>query len=478
MKAKRILQSALAVIMAAMMMLLASCGTAEDVSADGENRLTRAEEEAENAEVTAKEDTAKPTGEATGEEAADTADETTTNAETSTDAKKMPEKPIYYDEYIIDAITGKVFLATDFAEPGTNGNTIFRTNDSPSYCGVKDKGGNTVIEAMYTNLKGNADNTYFYFELNDANGILNDKGEIIIKGLDIISADLVYTNIFYPENIITNTSIYSLPSGELIGEYEQINVFSDEKTFLVTGSNKNDSPYAKIIDSKGNQIADLLSDSPVTADQISSIDIAYYPPTIKEKPLIAVRLISNDEYFYSLFNNKGEKIEGWIQVPQNGYGVSYLYSNIVTNSLRSDDNAWLVNVYDYSGKKLGSFEKEFSINGKVFKEEDSNVFLRTDGSKIGEFSEYSYEPVAGGTMNWSNAVIVTDTDGMFKGVIIGDELKYPCEYTNILYLGGFYKVGDIDGFSEWGNYQLLMLQKGSETIYITAETGAVVDLPQ
>jgi hypothetical protein len=462
MKTKRILQSLFAVIMAAMMLLLASCGAAEDVSADGDNRLTRAKEE----ETVA--DTKAATEEKT-EETTTKAAETTAAVTTSADVKKIPEKPIYYDEYIIDAVTGEVFLATDFTEPETNGYTIFR--DDSNHCGVKDKNGNIVIDAMYDSLEGNTDNTYFYFKLNDAYGVLNEKGEIIIKGLDH-NTDLL----FYPENIVAYTStfsLYSLPGGEFIGEYEQIRDF-DDKTFLVTSSYGNDNPYAKIIDSKGNQIADILSDSQISADQFSSIlSYSTYGDIINtEIPLREIILISNNgDWSCGLFNKKGEKIEGWIQVPQNGYVVSYLYSNIVTNSLRSDDNAWLVNVYDYSGKKLGSFEKEYSINGKVFKEEDSNVYLRADGSKIGEFSDYSQSPFEYYTNrnNWSNAVIVTDIDGMFKGVIIGDELKYPCEYTNIDF---------VDGNNSFERGQLLRLQKGSETIYITAETGAVVDLPQ
>ncbi|MDR0991955.1 MAG: hypothetical protein LBL87_03540 [Ruminococcus sp.] len=372
-------------------------------------------------------------------------------------------------------------METDFAEPITNGNTVFRTDATPSYRGVKDKNGNVVIDAIYNSLEGNADNTYFYFELNDARGVLNDKGEIIIKGLDY------YTDyIFYPENIVLYTnplSLYSLPSGELVGEYEHIYDF-DNKTFLVTGFDENDNPYAKIIDSKGNQIADLLSDSPIPADQISGIqclDVPYEYYNI-EIPFIEIALASkNGDWSHGIFNKKGEKIDGLNQVPRWSYGVDYLYSGIVTNSLRSDDNGWLTNVYDYSGKKLGSFETTSylnTFNGKVFKEEDSNVFLRADGTKIGEFSNYSSEPyrIYDSTKgNWSNAIIVTDADGMFKGVIIGDELKYPCEYTDIKF------VDDSDSISGdiiVGRCNLLMLQKGSETIYITALTGAVVDLPQ
>jgi hypothetical protein len=86
MRTKRILQSALAIIMAAMMMLLASCDAAEDVSADGDNHLTRAEEEAEE---TATETEAKT--EAKAEETTTKAAETTAAA-TTTVKETLPVK--------------------------------------------------------------------------------------------------------------------------------------------------------------------------------------------------------------------------------------------------------------------------------------------------------------------------------------------------------------------------------------------------
>jgi hypothetical protein len=519
MKAKIILQSALAVIMAAFM--LASCGAAEDVSADGENRLTRAEEEAEETVAETKEDTAKPAGEATGEEAGDTADETTTNAEISTDIKYFPDKTFLYNKYIIDAVTGEILLTTDEIDnyPDnnrgvsfeknllkyidnlynvryidangnevtrllTNGYEVFR-DDSGNY-GVKDKNGNIVIEAMYDELKGNADNTYFYFTLNSVKGVLNDKGEIIIKGINLTNTGLDPEDIFYPENIVTAISIYSLPSGELIGEYEQIRVF-DDKTFMVTGFDENDNPYAKIIDSNGNQIADLLSDSPLSIDEIYEISILQSQATdgnwysLKyalniEKTLLAVSLRSNDdEYFYGLFNNKGEKVEGWVSVNRNNdvwYEVSYSYGNILSILLTHDAYNKVtersINSYNYNGELISTdLKNAYAINGKVFNNVDSDTYVNVEGAEIGEFSSYSSPTIP--APYWSNALIVTDTDGMFKGVIIGDELKYPCEYTNIDF---------VDGNISFEPGQLLKLQKGSETIYITAETGAVVDLPQ
>jgi uncharacterized protein YxeA len=105
MKTKRIMKSALAVIMAVMMMLLASCGAAEEVSADGDNHLTRAEEEAEE---TVAETEAKAVEKA--EETTTKAPETTV-AETTAETENMGSLPIklysqvdhflYYGEFIL-----------------------------------------------------------------------------------------------------------------------------------------------------------------------------------------------------------------------------------------------------------------------------------------------------------------------------------------------------------------------------------------
>jgi hypothetical protein len=497
------LKSAIAVIMAAMMMLLASCGQAEDVSAEGDNRLTRAEEEKENAETTAKEDTAKPAGEETGEEAGDTpADETTTNAETSTDIKYFPDKAFLYDKYIIDAVTGEILLTTDeidnysnfdgdvsfeknllkfttgtgnsryidlngkeVTDLLTNGYTVFR-DDSSNY-GVKDKNGNIVIEPMYSSLDGFRDNTYFTFHLKNAYGILNEKAEVIFMDNSYVNAD------FYSENFVTKNSLYSLPSGELIGQYDRVYNLGNN-TFLVTGKDENYNEYAKIIDNKGNLIADLLSDTPFPSDQIKKAfcEEDHFNINFNEMnkmPIFNFYLTNYDESYFGLFNNKGENIEGWIEAyTGRDYDIYYNNDNILTTLETYDvDSSVLtersINTYDYNGKLIATGLKNVSpVNGKVFQDLDSmTTYINSEGVKIGEFSSDNV------TGNKLNAVIVTDIDKMFKGVIIGDELKYPCEYISIEFVKSYDKYP-----------RMLMLQKANETIYITAETGAIVDLPQ
>jgi predicted small secreted protein len=274
---KKTLKTLIAVILAAAM--LTACGAAEDVSADGDNRLTRAEEEAENAEVTAKEDTAKPAGGATGEEAADTADATaanpaettaqaeataTTTAATVTGLEYLPDTAFVYERdyrpYIIDIESGEVIVdlnsldnsfekksfkgivenrlkftvwpldeieyydknlepapAPEVPDGSVNGKFIVREGN---YYGVTDTDGNVLVDAVYDKITGSKDYSLFRVEINGAKGVVNDKGETIIpvgKDPDYYSLTIFDNNIIFVNKSEEHT-LYNA-KGEVLKEF-------------------------------------------------------------------------------------------------------------------------------------------------------------------------------------------------------------------------------------------------------------------
>jgi hypothetical protein len=248
MKAKRIMKSALAVIMAAMM--LASCGAAEDVSADGENRLTRAGEvdEANSDEKT------EETKAGSEEKAEETTKTESDDNKTNTDTLYFPDSALYteYDdnEYIIDKNTGKVLMDFDFSEndlykklgdyawiednllifhsPGDSNSYVAldmnkklinwsSTNDNPpdsvyiwdfhtstinngkyvyvqdGLYGIKDADGNILLEALYSRVAPDPTYTRFAVSRNNLVTVLDSEmNEIFSQNTDYEKSTMLF----------------------------------------------------------------------------------------------------------------------------------------------------------------------------------------------------------------------------------------------------------------------------------------------
>jgi hypothetical protein len=504
MKLRNLLQTAVAVLMA--VMLLASCGAAPTAgSASREERKTNSRSEEtidKETKKTEKEDTeeqnspldpAETTTAAvfdflTTAEPAETTEATTTTTEmpkiTFDQITYFPKTAVSFNDsdadirYIIDSATGEIILPIDYSSGRYNGAywTGFSKNlvlldindrdvyvdakgidvtelivngsyifEDGKYKGIKDKSGKIIVDAMYDYLYETANSDYFVFSLNSKYGVVNSSGEMIIKGLDSGLRNAT----FYPENIVVGQSLYSLPDGKLIGEYSYLKVY-DDKTFLVATDSRNDAPVARIIDSKGNVKTDLLAGAPLPAEAGVRVNLSNFD---NEKTWYYVYLYKNRERYYALFNAAGQNLFGWTSNMNN-----LLYCNNAIIYYPYSDGTG-VSVYAYNGSKLLSDGANIRYaTGKVYIQPSGDYYKMTayDGTVIGEFSDYSCR---------LDSIIVTDTDGMFKGLIYGDKLVYPCEYPDIDYI-------ELDNVRVY-----VKLSKGSSTTIVSAATGKEVVFP-
>ncbi|MDR0974725.1 MAG: hypothetical protein LBL80_03420 [Ruminococcus sp.] len=341
------------------------------------------------------------------------------------------------DHFYVDAKGKNVPIdgGSGTTDPGL---TVF---EDGYYKGVKDKGGNIIIDALYDNLVPNEDNTFFVFSLNGKTGVINRNGEMIIKGLDTSYRDYI----FYPESVLAGDSLFSLPDGALIGEYADIKPMGGG-VYMVY--NTGDGVSAQIIDSKGKLISDIIANSPVLPENCRYIGFNDFSG---EKMWYHVAIDSNEGSYMAFLSPGGKNLFGWRNIEESSGNFYYLDTIMVYNNTKNNTTT----VYDYTGKKLQTFEGIYSaITDKVFATEtDGNYKLvNIDNTEIGVFSNYY-------TLNGMDTVIVKDADGMFYGLIAGDSLKYPCEYTDIDYVD---------------DNLYIRLRKGNNETRVTAYGGAEI----
>jgi hypothetical protein len=347
---------------------------------------------------------------------------------------------VKYDYYYVDA-TGKNVTAQLGSILGTAGYEDFYDS---GYYGIQDMDENVIIEPMYNDIKINGD--YYTFRLNKSNGVINQSGEVILKGLDTYYNDIV----ILPDNVIAGKELYSLPDGALIGEYEDIKELGDGR-FMVSSSGDG-TCSGLIIDSKGNVIFDIIDSSPVSAENCTYIRFNDFN---NEKMWYQVSVGSNTgNSYYAFLSSSGKNLTGWRNAAENSVDFSYFNDTMVFLNKSTKKTT----IYDYTGKKLNTFDGEyFGINGKSFytKIDDGYKLVAANGTEIGDFSRYSY------THKNYDTIIVSDMDGMFYGLIVGDVLKYPCEYT------------DIDYADE---NQYLDLKKGGSITRVTGHSGVKTEV--
>ncbi|MDR0944456.1 MAG: hypothetical protein LBM41_08015 [Ruminococcus sp.] len=344
---------------------------------------------------------------------------------------------IHNEDVYVDAKGKNVTSMTDPA--GTDaGLTVF---EDGYFKGVKDGSGNIIIEALYHNIIPNEDNTYFAFSLNAGAGVLDTKGDMIIKGLDSRDLDML----FYPECVLAGESLYSLPDGTLIGEYDDIKPMGGG-TFMVY--NTGDVISAQIIDSKGKQILDIIASSPVSPENCRYIGFNDFSG---EKMWYHVSIESNEASYMAFLSPGGKNLFGWRNTKDSSGNFYYLDTIMVYNNTIADTTT----IFDYTGKKLQTFDGMYTaLTDKVFvtDSDGSHKLVNVDNTEIGVFSYYY-------TLNDVDTVIVKDTDGMFYGLIAGGTLKYQCEYTDIDYVD---------------DNQYIRLEKGNNETRVTAYGGAEI----
>jgi hypothetical protein len=343
------------------------------------------------------------------------------------------------DHFYVDANGKNIDINEDGSSTTGAGLTVFKDG---SYRGVKDNGGNIVIDAIYDNLVPNEDSTYFVFTLNGKTGVLDRKGGMIIKGLDTYYDDYL----FYPESVLAGDELYALPDGTLIGEYDDIKPMGGG-VYMVY--NTGETISAQIIDSKGKQILDIIASSPVSPENCRYISFNDFNG---EKMWHHVYIESNEASYMAFFGPGGKNLFGWRDT-DDSTGQFYYLDNIMVYYNQVNDTT---TVYDYTGKKLQTFDGSYTaLNDKVFvtNTDDGNYKLvNIKNAEIGVFSYYSAK-------NGMETIVVKDSDGMFYGLIAGDSLAYPCEYTDIDYVD---------------DNQYIRLRKGNNETRVTAFGGAEI----
>jgi hypothetical protein len=348
---------------------------------------------------------------------------------------------IKYDYYYVDA-TGKDVTAQLTA---SSGEVRYESFYDSGYYGIKDNNDNIIIEAMYNDIGVNGN--YFTFRLNDSNGILNQKGEMILKGLNTSHHNIK----ILPENAIAGEELYSLADGSLIGEYNNIKAVSDDR-FMVSFPGDNNTCNGLIIDSKGKTVFDIVGSSPVSAENCYTVTFKEFTNE-KMWYYVTVGSLTGNNY-YALISATGKNLTGWRNTSENKPEIYYsdetiIYRNYGTNT---------TNVYDYTGKKINTFDGEyFGLNDKTLytKIDGGYKMVATNGTVIGDFSKITYDYAE------YESIIVRDMDGMFYGLVVGDELIYPCEYTAISYTD---------------SHQYLELKKGASKTRVTGHSGAKTEV--
>jgi hypothetical protein len=341
------------------------------------------------------------------------------------------------EQFYVDA-KGKNISLDGNAGATDAGLTVF---EDGNYEGVKDKGGNIVVDAVYDNLLPTEDNSYFVFSLNGKSGVIDKKGEMIIKGLDTYYGDYV----FAPESVLAGDSLFSLPDGSLIGEYADIKPMGGG-VYMVY--NTDEAVSAQIIDSGGKQILDIIASSPVLPENCRYISFNDFSG---EKMWYHVVIESNEGQYMAFLSPGGKNLFGWRNTEESSGSFYYLDSIMVYNNTVNNTTT----VYDYTGKKLQTFEGQYqALTDNVFMTAADGNYKLVDvnNTEIGVFSDYD-------TRGGMDTIIVKDADGMFFGLIAGDSLKYPCEYTDIDYVD--------DG-------QYIRLRKGNNDTQVTAYGGAEI----
>jgi hypothetical protein len=342
------------------------------------------------------------------------------------------------DEHFYVDANGKNISLDGNAGATDAGLTVF---EDGYYEGIKDKGGNIVVEAIYDSLLPNEDNTYFTFSLNGKSGVIDKKGEMIIKGLDTYYGNYI----FEAESVLAGDSLFSLPDGSLIGEYADIKPMGGG-VYMVY--NTDETVSAQIIDSKGKQILDIIASSPVSPENCRYISFNDFSD---EKMWYHVVIESNEAEYLAFISPGGKNLFGWRNTEESSGSFYYLDSIMVYNNTKNNTTT----VFDYTGKKLQTFDGWYTaVTDNVFMTDTDDNYKLVDinNTEIGVFSSYS-------ALNGMDTVIVKDSDGMFYGLISGNSLKYPCEYTDIDYVD---------------NNQYIRLRQGNNETRITAYGGSEI----
>ena len=365
------------------------------------------------------------------------------------------------------------------------------------YWGVIDKSNNTVIDFQYDTATEEFINGLLGVSINGAGGVINKNGSYIvplsgeygevekITKNNILMAYGVSYGVGGSEKstVIFDTSGKELYRANASSDFiahpttgERISIL-DEDHFCIVGENG-----CKVFDSKGNELFEV--------DELFGFNHGEYFREME----FPFRLVGNGYYSYSttegglkfnLFNLQGSLFlkewfewdeadeasfdetgsfflsngELWIRIRTNE-GSSYYRYDKDRKFISKDENLYDANAWngDWIIKRWYSSDNPLctlinTSNGLEYSFGETVEYLeRKDSNLITTYTE-NFPP---------NVIIVKDTNKIFYGLFINDELVIPCEYNNISYNSG---------------YDIFTLQKGNVSKEIrVARNGRIIEL--
>jgi hypothetical protein len=390
-----------------------------------------------------------------------------------------------YDNYLRFYIPAENELIFDYIYKDRNGLMVIRPENAPkvygeingitifrdgNFYGLADSDKDIIVDAIYNELEGNEDYSLFKFQINNTVGVIDNKGNYIVKPNSYNYNSLIIND----KNIICRLNgeyndirdMYSL-NGDYIGRYRDLSYLGDNHYFIYTSES-----MGEIIDLNGKTIISeeklntkysiIESRSGNTKEPNSFI---IKPKNDISKMFLGMEVTEYDGYNVISYTNI---------LDTNGDSI-FSITDYNLESVYLGDGYFITNWYDFSKdimhkSYIHSIDSPSQIveitnsaliileNGMIL-DEDSNKLYSIDKESLklqSLLTTDDYEVV-------QNSIIVSDATGTFWGLAVEDGLFFPFDYTD-------YEIINDDK-------SIICLIRGNTRRYIITSTCVEINLP-